>query len=700
MNLNHQIETVLETSLNSDIPIGVNEVMRDLSISKSAAYLLMQNCETWLKENNIEYTSSKLRRELNFKNDDSRTILRNKLSQIKFSEYDFSVQERRTYIILMLLESKYVRTNYIMEHFRISRNTCIQDVANIYTSMQTFNLILASGNYGYTLKGNQYDVYRLCLWIVSEILYELYPNNYRMALSLFNFPEESVNKTYQTLLKAMDHLNIPLNFEAGYIFSAAITLVKKRIYIVGLILVNNIPNYQQMNKSSYIIRNMLLKCGVVNDVLEAYYQTLDKSTCDDSEKLGITECLARMLICSCVETGNDLISIHFNKGKLNYYASKIVLNYEHYIDILFEDRDKLINAVTLNIECLLLRSKYAFIIYNPLTKEIRKYYRFILETTKNALVGIPYIKEPISDSEAILFSVNFLGWMYKSKRVTSQTTHILVACAGNIGTSILLQGQLEELLPLAKIHTTSLLGDISKISGHFDFIVTTVSIKLKDIPVLVVNAFLTGQDKYRIKKMIKNKSFEDLDVKQFIQDVMTMSKDFITSEDLLSLKHRVQEYFKINNAKIIYQLGGKPMLKDLITIDRVQIIDSVEDWRAAIRLAAKPLEEDHSINCSYTEAMIHSVETLGPYIVLAPGIALPHARPESGVNSMSMALLRVNKKVYFDKEKYANLFFILASSDSNSHIGALRELSTIFGDESAINKFMNADNIEELYKLI
>jgi mannitol operon transcriptional antiterminator len=70
------------------------------------------------------------------------------------------------------------------------------------------------------------------------------------------------------------------------------------------------------------------------------------------------------------------------------------------------------------------------------------------------------------------------------------------------------------------------------------------------------------------------------------------------------------------------------------------------------------------------------------------------------VRTMSMALLKVKDKVYFTEEKYANLFFVLASADGNSHLDALRELSIIFADEAAIDKFMKADTVKGLYKLI
>lgn len=34
---------------------------------------------------------------------------------------------------------------------------------------------------------------------------------------------------------------------------------------------------------------------------------------------------------------------------------------------------------------------------------------------------------------------------------------------------------------------------------------------------------------------------------------------------------------------------------------------------------------------SYIDAMVNTVKNMGPYIVIAPGIAMPHAAPEDGV---------------------------------------------------------------------
>ncbi|MDP1188982.1 PTS sugar transporter subunit IIA, partial [Klebsiella pneumoniae] len=68
----------------------------------------------------------------------------------------------------------------------------------------------------------------------------------------------------------------------------------------------------------------------------------------------------------------------------------------------------------------------------------------------------------------------------------------------------------------------------------------------------------------------------------------------------------------------------------------------MDSWENAVRLAAEPLQMQGYIAGSYIEAILQSHKELGPYNVLAPGLAMPHARPEQGVlrNGLSLLLIK------------------------------------------------------------
>ena len=51
------------------------------------------------------------------------------------------------------------------------------------------------------------------------------------------------------------------------------------------------------------------------------------------------------------------------------------------------------------------------------------------------------------------------------------------------------------------------------------------------------------------------------------------------------------------------------------------------DWRAAVAVVGAGLVATGAAKPEYTESMVRMIEEHGPYVVIAPGLALAHARP-------------------------------------------------------------------------
>ena len=142
------------------------------------------------------------------------------------------------------------------------------------------------------------------------------------------------------------------------------------------------------------------------------------------------------------------------------------------------------------------------------------------------------------------------------------------------------------------------------------------------------------------------------------------------------------------------------MLKNAVK-GRVNIVENVNDWKEAITLAAKPLVEDGRVENSYIDAMIANVNTFGTYIVIAPKVAMPHSRPEDGVNKNCVSLLKVNEGVLFEgEEEKVYVFFVLGAVNSDSHIETLMELMELIEDEEKIDEIIEAGNVQEIMDLI
>lgn len=138
---------------------------------------------------------------------------------------------------------------------------------------------------------------------------------------------------------------------------------------------------------------------------------------------------------------------------------------------------------------------------------------------------------------------------------------------------------------------------------------------------------------------------------------------------------------------------------ELLKKENVQICDAAADWRDAIRIAVKPLEEHGYVEACYKEEIISNVEKMGPYIVIADNIALPHARPEQGALRTQIGVTLFRQNVVFEgKDMPARLFVTLAAKDSNSHLDALMEISELLSDESTVEKILQSPDIEDLYQ--
>ncbi|ANQ57909.1 PTS sugar transporter subunit IIA [Vibrio parahaemolyticus] len=144
------------------------------------------------------------------------------------------------------------------------------------------------------------------------------------------------------------------------------------------------------------------------------------------------------------------------------------------------------------------------------------------------------------------------------------------------------------------------------------------------------------------------------------------------------------------------------MLRELITSDVIRIHSDAADWKDAISKSCEALIENGAIEPSYVEAIYRSHEELGPYYVVGPGMAMPHARPEDGVNRLSLAITVIQNGVNFNSEENdpVKMLVTLAATDSNSHVDAISKLAELFMNEEHVEAICNAQSKEDVLAII
>lgn len=141
------------------------------------------------------------------------------------------------------------------------------------------------------------------------------------------------------------------------------------------------------------------------------------------------------------------------------------------------------------------------------------------------------------------------------------------------------------------------------------------------------------------------------------------------------------------------------MLKKMLE-KNINVKNNVSDWKEAIKVAARPLKEGGFIKEEYIDAMIGNVVKNGPYIVIMPGLAIPHSRPEDGVLKTGMSFLKLDESVEFPEGKDVKLLFVLAANDSNTHLELISELTDLLMEDDAMEKLSSAKSKEEVLACI
>lgn len=130
-----------------------------------------------------------------------------------------------------------------------------------------------------------------------------------------------------------------------------------------------------------------------------------------------------------------------------------------------------------------------------------------------------------------------------------------------------------------------------------------------------------------------------------------------------------------------------PILKAAIAVQ-----ESTPDFRSGITSACNLLVDCDFVLPKYVEQVIENLERLGPYFMVAPQVAIAHAKPSPEVLSPGISLLKLLQPVATGNELHpeASLIFALATPDSSQHIELLGSLAELLSDPQVMNKLLNA----------
>lgn len=121
-------------------------------------------------------------------------------------------------------------------------------------------------------------------------------------------------------------------------------------------------------------------------------------------------------------------------------------------------------------------------------------------------------------------------------------------------------------------------------------------------------------------------------------------------------------------------------------------------WEDAVRGAGNLLCCAGICDEDYVEDMVRTVKELGPYIVVTPGVALAHARPEGRVRRNGVAVLTLSTPVEFGNAANdpVSVVFAIAAVTDDEHLLLFQEVAQFLEEEANLLSLRNARKACEL----
>ena len=126
------------------------------------------------------------------------------------------------------------------------------------------------------------------------------------------------------------------------------------------------------------------------------------------------------------------------------------------------------------------------------------------------------------------------------------------------------------------------------------------------------------------------------------------------------------------------------------------------DWRAAVTLAGDALAASGAAKPEYSREMIRMIEEHGPYVVIAPGLALAHARPGPEVLADGLSVVTLAEPVSFGHpyNDPVSVILGLAILTADRHLAVVAAVTNIFNDSTAIADLAAATTAADVQRIM
>lgn len=607
--------------------------------------------------------------------EDLREQFRQFIKENNFYTYHLSKNERKTILAMLLLNAdEYVTAAWISEYVSTSRNTIISDLNDLKDWFQKNNMNLISQvQKGYVVHASEGDIRSGMLKLLELNLDE---EKYGMMgayhafghLLLKEIQYQGCYEQIQRILKEEETRHDC--FLSDFSFSVA---VYELVILVNRIKKGKTLEHERQKEWGSTVQSS--KYPLSRAVLDRLGREFSFQV-PEAEVENFVFCLRRKSYLKSGTNNVDQLVIPVLIGEVIYrITSRFQINF--YLD--FALYDLLVD----HMKSAIYRMASGEVLENPFRSEIERGYPEVFSVVEECLRPLEDYLEVKVPRDEVSFLVMYIASMLerdKLERMKEQRVPAVLVCAMGRGTVQLMLAklkQLEDVIHVTDVRSAHELKDMEQIKDQL--VITTVPFQEGELPnLLMVTPMLEQDDLYRIRRKATK-------LRENWSDIPEESRRDEIGNNIGS-ETKAERNF----------------LAEMLSADRIEINREARDWEEGVRVAGQLLYDSGAVSYEYIDAMVENIRVNGSYVVIYPGIAIPHAEQEKGAIREAASLVRLKTPVVFGNSENDPVSYIIGLSilNSNSINCAIYNLVRMFGQEEAKRQMEAQETPEELINTI
>lgn len=604
-----------------------------------------------------------------------------RLREVEPFHYSTTQAERQDVILAVLLQQRaYITIDQLAQKLDVGRTTIGKDLQLLRKYLATSELeLLSSTNRGIKIAGDEKYLRRATIALLRRNVNE-HGNIAKEIVPAVNvlrqIPQREINKLFdkvnirlieQSVTEAEKQLEITFSDEAFYGLVIHIAIAIQRIRLgkdirMGYEQLKNYETLKEFAAASFIAKKLEKEFRLRVPYDEIGYITI--------HLLGSNGYAANP------QYSKDWAQVGLLTGQILQAVSERIHRPE-----LLKDNQLFIGLQD-HLRPAMYRLKNGLYITNPVLAGIKADYAALFAAVKSSMFPVEDLIGKIFNEEEIgYFTLHFGAALEKHSSVGAPLKRVLVVCSTGIGTARLLASRLERIFQV-KVAQVAAYRQVKQLlqDQSIDLIITTLAIKIPEVPCLQVSPLMTERDIAYLKQYLPEHKGPS---NRLLPHILHLIAKYCEIKEYNALVDGLAQILDVDTAQID-KGGEQPLLIDLLTEQSIALKVKANSWEEVVRAGGKIMMDNGLIEARYTEAMVNTVKEMGAYIVIVPGIAMPHARPEDGAKKVGMTIVTLEKPVEFGHAENdpVTVAVFLCAVDKVTHLRALADLMELLEDEN------------------